>query len=463
MKQTIKLIFLLLLTQTGKAQTIIGGVFFSDTVITVANSPYRVTSNVLVPVGVTVTIEPGVVISFDPNIGFQVEGVLQAKGTASDSIIFQLQSGSNKWDGFRFSNTAVSYNQSNGSGCIFDYCIFSKAEYAIWIEGAGVAVLHSEIKNCEGGIVAYGSGILIQNTRIHDCTFLAITTFYPAYFSLPVIIDNCEIYNMNGDIDFIRLTGNAQIINSSIHDCTSSIAALSVYGGPFIKVGCNNFYNNNSNAILMVSSSYNTVEIIDNDFTGNKVNIATSFCYKTPVINRNNFYSYTDYNVYCKDQFSLGDLDCDPIPGSSYFSLDMRQNYFAHSSTAQLDSSIYDLYDNSIGRTIISYDTNIITPYTNSSGCSFILNSVATTSDPLNFLSVFPNPTNGQLIIQLTDNINDKVVLRIYNAIGANIYQQYFDNIQSVIQLDLSEFQSGFYYVVVETGALKATKKICIL
>lgn len=462
MKQTIKLISLLLLAQTCGAQTIIGGVFFSDTVISVANSPYHVTSNVLIPIGVKVTIEPGVVLAFDADIGFQVEGELQAKGTPTDSIIFKLQSGSTEWDGFNFSNSAVPYNQSNGSGCIFDYCVFSNADYAIWINEASVRVLNSEIRNGGGGIVAYGSDILIQNTRVHDCIYQAITTFYGFIFPAPVIIDHCEIYNISGNNDAIRLTANAQLINSNIHHCSSPNGALSVWGGPSIVVGCNNFHDNTTKAVLMVSSSYGTVQLTDNSFTNNKINLATSSCYKTPIITHNNFYSYTDYNVYCTDHFGLTDNDCDPIPGSSYFTLDMQQNYFAHTSTAQLDSSIYDLYDNWIGRTIVAYDTSITTSYTNSSGCSSIFNSAATTSDPINFLSVFPNPTNGQLNVQLMENINDKVDLNIYNAIGANVYQQYSDN-QSLIKLNLIDFKSGLYYLVVEAGTFRTTKKFCIM
>lgn len=40
--------------------TVVGGVLASDTVWTVEGSPYRVTSTVQVPAGVTLTIQPGV-------------------------------------------------------------------------------------------------------------------------------------------------------------------------------------------------------------------------------------------------------------------------------------------------------------------------------------------------------------------------------------------------------------------
>src|SRR5688572_24716454 len=183
MKQIIKLISLLLLMQSGKAQTIMGGVFFSDTVISIAHSPYHVTSNVLVPVNITVTIEPGVVFLFDPDISFQIEGELQAKGAEGDSIIFQLQAGSSgQWRGLKFTNQATPYNKSDSSGCLIDYCIFSKAENAIWMDGVGVAVFHSEIKNCGGGIIAYGGGIFIEYNSIHHCTSQAITTSYDRTF-----------------------------------------------------------------------------------------------------------------------------------------------------------------------------------------------------------------------------------------------------------------------------------------
>jgi len=64
----------------------------SDTLATTtwteANSPYRVTGDLTVPAGATLTIEPGVDVVFDADARFQVQGNLNAIGTEADSIRF---------------------------------------------------------------------------------------------------------------------------------------------------------------------------------------------------------------------------------------------------------------------------------------------------------------------------------------------------------------------------------------
>ena len=126
----------------SKAQTIMGGVFFTDTVIKLSQSPYHVTSNVLVPIGVSVSVEPGVVFNFDNNLIWQIEGAFQAVGTADDSIIFQLKPGlSGNWEGLFFNSSAVPFNSSNASGCILGRCFIQKASTAVLVYGSGIHVL----------------------------------------------------------------------------------------------------------------------------------------------------------------------------------------------------------------------------------------------------------------------------------------------------------------------------------
>jgi len=60
----------------------------ATTTWTKANSPYRVTGEITVPVGETLTIDPGVDVLFDANVRFLVLGTLSAIGTETDSIRF---------------------------------------------------------------------------------------------------------------------------------------------------------------------------------------------------------------------------------------------------------------------------------------------------------------------------------------------------------------------------------------
>ena len=72
---------------TQASTTSANGIIPRDTTWTKANSPYTLTGPVGIVSGATLTIEPGVTV----NIGsfyLEVNGTLNALGTASDQIVF---------------------------------------------------------------------------------------------------------------------------------------------------------------------------------------------------------------------------------------------------------------------------------------------------------------------------------------------------------------------------------------
>ncbi len=69
-------------------QASVGGNITSNTTWIKANSPYSLTGNVTVDSGATLTIEPGVTIQIPSDCTLQVNGILVARGTSSEKIIF---------------------------------------------------------------------------------------------------------------------------------------------------------------------------------------------------------------------------------------------------------------------------------------------------------------------------------------------------------------------------------------
>ena len=69
-----------LYTIVSYAQTSLSSHFSTNTTLTVANSPYLVTTSLNVNSGVTLTVENGVVIKFASGTYLQVFGTLNAKG-----------------------------------------------------------------------------------------------------------------------------------------------------------------------------------------------------------------------------------------------------------------------------------------------------------------------------------------------------------------------------------------------
>src|SRR5665213_1808833 len=97
MKNLYKIIALTLITLssslfTASATNVSGGIF-TNTTWTLNNSPYIVIDTVVVFPGVTLTIEPGLVVKFDDNKRIEIrQGNLIAIGDINDSIIFTSNS-----------------------------------------------------------------------------------------------------------------------------------------------------------------------------------------------------------------------------------------------------------------------------------------------------------------------------------------------------------------------------------
>lgn len=84
--------------------TDVGGLINSDTTWTLAGSPYVLTSDLTVAAGVTLTIEPGVVVMGQSTAGLLVNGHLQAIGTETQPITFTsaANTGAGEWCGIDF-------------------------------------------------------------------------------------------------------------------------------------------------------------------------------------------------------------------------------------------------------------------------------------------------------------------------------------------------------------------------
>ncbi len=72
----------------------------------------------------------------------------------------------------------------------------------------------------------------------------------------------------------------------------------------------------------------------------------------------------------------------------------------------------------------------------------------------------FPNPTNGRFTIDISSSNKNVQSLLVSDALGRIIIQRDIDSFTESIDMDISEYQKGIYYIVLQSGDERTLKKI---
>ncbi|MEN6468372.1 MAG: GNA1162 family protein [Smithella sp.] len=133
----------------GKTQAVsimdkkLGGPIKTDSYLILSNSPYRITKDVIIDGGATLTIEPGVVLEFDSKTSIiTLNGGMIARGTKDKPITFTAAS-SSPTPGFYTS--AVRFSEATKVNSSFAYCIVKYAVTAFDIYEGSPEISHSYI------------------------------------------------------------------------------------------------------------------------------------------------------------------------------------------------------------------------------------------------------------------------------------------------------------------------------
>ncbi|MBK6346149.1 MAG: T9SS type A sorting domain-containing protein [Bacteroidales bacterium] len=252
MKKASFLLFISVLAVFRLSATDVSGPITSNTLWTVANSPYVVTGNILVMEGVTLTIQPGVEVRFDASKALQVNGTLIAKGTAADSIRFTSNTTQTPgaWGNIYFPNSSadVVFDDAGNylSGSIMEYCI---VEYGGNIGGTSANMLR--LDDALPGI---------RNCAIKNAANAGIGIHYPHYDTLNYNLSNNCFRHCKLGITALSYLSWISITNSSFIQNECGIAA----NAP-MKID-NNLFSGNSQALSMDSRSV----ITNNEFSDNE-------------------------------------------------------------------------------------------------------------------------------------------------------------------------------------------------
>lgn len=196
---------------TGYAQTNVSGFISVNTTWTTGGSPYIIIGNTLLSSGITLTIEPGVVVKFDSNMNLQVAGELIADGMPQSRIVFtsnQATPAPGDWGEINFTNTSPSavFNASGYylSGSIMRYCDVSYGggmSGQVHIISTSPYISHCNISySSTDGIYCQGSSYLLDSSTVSLCTGYGVSfkNVTPPFCGLNIIADSIVNNNDGG-------------------------------------------------------------------------------------------------------------------------------------------------------------------------------------------------------------------------------------------------------------------------
>jgi hypothetical protein len=301
-KKSLVLLFLFwICTYFGAiATTYVGQSIDQNSTWTKSNSPYIITTDILIKKDITLTIQPGTKVFFSKETQMTIAGNLIAKGNKGQKISFTGLNNSD-WNGFFFTKTCNDYNPDNQEGVCFNYCIFTGTGNApthlIRSKGCNLKITNCTIERCYTAIQTERQAELwITKSYFKDCnrvlnirnTSLATVTQNKMTNCNSIMLGGTTIFKEN---ILKKFTGNGR----------HSGLVVWMLGGGIVDIKNNQFIKFEDCAIKLYKMSKRSSFLVsNNDFKNNQTNLKLSCKYYNQgisLVENNNFYNYKQYHV----------------------------------------------------------------------------------------------------------------------------------------------------------------------
>lgn len=269
--------------------TEVGEVLDENTIWTLENSPYFLTTPLLVNDGVTLTIEPGVTV-YLTDYYIRVAGTLNARGAPTNRVSIICNSTEEHLDAYddapiQFTSTSTSWDEQTGFGSIIENTIINstKKSFTIYIFESSPKINNSTVVTTGGqrAIFIEGGDSIVSNCSITSNQYgMTVRT-------------SRFLFNYG--------TCNALISGNIISGCKTGI---NIGGGsPIVE---NNLITNNygdkisGDGGIRIDNEITTPLIRNNTIIGNSIgfNLIGS---PSPTIMFNNIHDNDEYNIYLYD------------------------------------------------------------------------------------------------------------------------------------------------------------------
>ena len=407
--------------------TIVGGYISENITWTLEGSPYIIIENVIVTPGVTLSIEPGVIVKFVNGTELIIDGALIAQGNVTHRILFTSnfttpQPGD--WGGIRFRD------KSDDARCIIDWAIIQYASFGVFPESAsptiqnsivrwnrygiygnesGLSVINSTIlENVGYGIYGQGRNVIwkILNSNISSNWGYGICIVSSRGSS--VAVDNCYILNNRFTGIFLNIgessgavISNNRVLNNGSPEAgfpKDGVRAHAVYYSSLL-ISNNTLFGNNGSGIYASVGQWSSLLISDNKVVGNNgTGVFINMDYgegcnvnlsKNIVSNNNGTGIYLEWKYYPPTRFVASELtvifnnqsgiisNIGPVYRSKIFSnfpydfvvvsygdVNATFNWWGTTNETAIKEHIYDYYDDyNLGRVI--YKPYLVPPIAN--------------------------------------------------------------------------------------------------
>ena len=291
----------------------------STMTLTLAGSPWHVTGDLIVPVGVTLTVEPGVTVFFDPATHLIVRGRLVCEGTDLSRIhMSPTPGGGANWSGIRFENThaanritftaedyAVGETQAilvDNSQLLLDNLTWTDSDKTVLeLSNSNLLVRRCVFPNVSNVEIVHGVDLPPNGYLIFDGNTFGRTTGYCDVIDFTgckrpnAIFQVLNNVFLGGSDDGLDLDGTDAHIEGNIFEhfhqdavrpSSSNAVATGTYGGNVAVITvCRNIFYHNDHDVLIKEGSSMTAQ--NNTFIG-----ATSSSINFDERNRNVPYGY---------------------------------------------------------------------------------------------------------------------------------------------------------------------------
>jgi hypothetical protein len=149
-------------------ETVLGGTLLQDTVLSAAGSPYTLDQDLIVPAGILLTIEAGVVIRIPERHHIRVQGRMWVNGLADQPIEITGRNGAS-WGGISFENpdgpSTLRHLIIRDATRGHDPRFYPSAVSAL---NAILVMEHLDIDDSEAPIFVRGGSTILRSSRLHS-------------------------------------------------------------------------------------------------------------------------------------------------------------------------------------------------------------------------------------------------------------------------------------------------------